>query len=217
MTRVKLTYPKIPDSKNCPLEKCLAFRKYDGTNLHWIWENELGWYGFGTRRNRYDLDEMGIAEFNLAHPGLEEAPNIFLRDLARPLETIFRTNQKYQSPEITVFTEFFGVNSFAGMHKQEDPKQLVLFDVETDRGIVMPEEFIADFSSLKIAEVIYRGKLTGKFIDDVRQGKYDVDEGVVCKGVSKTTNNLWMIKIKTNSYMQKLKQAFQDDWEAYWE
>ena len=44
-----------------------------------------------------------------------------------------------------------------------------------------------------------------------------VDEGVVCKGVSKTTNNIWMVKIKTNSYRSKLKQAFQDDWGTYWE
>ena len=89
--------------------------------------------------------------------------------------------------------------------------------METERGMVMPEEFIEDFSGLKIAEVIYRGKLTGKFIDDIRQGKYDVGEGVVCKGISKATNNLWMVKIKTNVYQSKLKQAFQDDWEAYWE
>ena len=64
MTRVQLAYPKIPDSKNCPNEQCIAFEKYDGTNLHWVWEIELGWYAFGTRRHRFDLDEMGIAEFN---------------------------------------------------------------------------------------------------------------------------------------------------------
>ena len=39
-----LVYPKIPDSKNCPHEQCVAFEKYDGTNLHWVWEVELGWY-----------------------------------------------------------------------------------------------------------------------------------------------------------------------------
>ena len=69
---------------------------------------------------------------------------------------------------------------------------------------------------MKIARVVYKGKLTGKFIDDVRQGKYSVEEGVVCKGASKA-GKLWMFKIKTYSYMEKLKQAFQDDWESYWE
>ncbi len=113
MARVQLAYPKIPDSKNCPLERCIAFEKYDGTNLHWVYEVELGWYASGTRRDRFDLDEMGIAEFNCAHPGLEEAHLIFRRDFASSLETIFRNNQQYNCPEITVFTEFFGPNSFA--------------------------------------------------------------------------------------------------------
>lgn len=216
MARVPLAYPKIPDSKNCPLEKCIAFEKYDGTNLHWVWEAELGWYAFGTRRDRFDLDDMGIADFNAAHPGLEEAPVIFRRDFATSLEALFTNNPHYQCPEITVFTEFFGAKSFAGMHKKDDPKQLVIFDVRTDRGLVPPEEFIRDFRDLNIARVVYRGKLTGQFIDNIREGKYGVAEGVVCKGGT-NPNNLWMGKIKTYAYMNKLQQAFKDDWQQYWE
>jgi hypothetical protein len=159
---------------------------------------------------------MGIAEFNVAHPGLEEAPEIFTRDFASPLAAIFRENQRYQYPEITVFTEFLGPNSFAGIHKKDDPKELVLFDVQTDKVMVVPEQFIQDFSTLNIARVIYQGKLTGKFIHDVREGKYSVAEGVVCKGGNKA-DNLWMAKIKTYAYMQKLKQAFDQDWKTYWE
>jgi hypothetical protein len=215
MTRVPLVYPKMPGSKNSPLEKCIAFEKYDGTNLHWIWESDLGWYAFGTRRDRFYLCDRGIAEFNSAHPGLEEASDIFLKDFAKPLEDIFQTNQQYHCDEIIVFTEFLGTHSFAGMHKPDDAKRLVLFDVQTSRGMVHPEQFIQDFSSAIAARVVYRGKLTGKFCDDVRRGKYDVTEGVVCKG--KNTNGIWMVKIKTDAYMQKLRQAFKDDWENYWE
>jgi RNA ligase len=215
MTRIQLAYPKIPDSKNCPNKQCIAFEKYDGTNLHWVWEVELGWYAFGTRRSRFELDDMGIAEFNGAHPGLEEAPEIFRRDFASPLESIFRENEQYHCPEITVFTEFLGDRSFAGMHKQDDPKQLIIFDVETDRGMVAPDHFIEDFRELSIARVIYRNKLTTKFMDDVRSGKYSVNEGVVCKGEGNA--NRWMVKIKTDAYMQRLREAFQDDWEYYWE
>lgn len=216
MSRIKLAYPKIPDSKNCPLKRCIAFEKYDGTNLHWVWEVELGWYAFGTRRDRFDLDTLGIQEFNKAHPGLEEAPGIFLKDFANSLETLFRDNPLYNCLELTVFTEFFGTNSFAGMHKKDDPKQLILFDVQTDVGIISPEQFLRDFSGMNIARVVYCGKLTGKFIDDVREGKYGVAEGVVCKGGS-GVDELWMVKIKTYAYMNKLKQAFKDDWETYWE
>ncbi|MEH1919505.1 RNA ligase family protein [Nostoc sp.] len=216
MVRVQLVYPKIPDSKNCPWERCIAFEKYDGSNLHWVWNFELGWYAFGTRRDRFDLDEQGIKQFNAAHPGLEEAPDIFNREFANALEGVFRENQNYQYPEITVFTEFFGTNSFAGMHKQDEPKQLILFDVQNDRYIIHPEQFLQDFSSFNIARVVYSGKLTGKFIHDVREGKYDVNEGVICKG-GKNLNSLWMVKIKTYSYQKKLQQFFPDDWQSYWE
>jgi hypothetical protein len=215
MSRVKLAYPKIPGSKNYPGEKCIAFEKYDGTNLHWVWESELGWYAFGTRRDRFDLDEKGIADFNAAHPGLEEASEIFISDFARSLEIIFQSNPYYHCPEITVFTEFYGNNSFAGMHKQDDQKKLVLFDVQTTENMVEPTQFIQDFSSVNIAKIIYRGKLNGKFVNDVRAGIYGVDEGVVCKG--KNASGVWMVKIKTNAYMEKLKQSFQADWENYWE
>lgn len=216
MAKVGLVYPKIPDSKNSPLKSCIAFEKYDGTNLHWVWERELGWYGFGTRRDRFDLDEKGIYEFNQAHEGLEDATGLFLEDFALALEKIFLENPKYQfSKEIRVFTEFFGPNSFAGMHKKNDPKKLVLFDIEIDEGIISPEEFVADFQELTIARVVYRGKLTGKFKEGVREGKYNVDEGVVCKGGK--GEGLWMVKIKTYAYLEKLKQAFKNDWEKYWE
>jgi len=33
----------------------------------------------------------------------------------------------------------------------------------------------------------------------------------------KVNNDLWMVKIKTYEYLEKLKQAFADDWENYWE
>jgi hypothetical protein len=215
MTKVNLVYPKIPDSRNSPSKHCIAFEKYDGTNLHWVWEPELSWYGFGTRRDRFDLDEMGIADFNKAHPGLEEAAEIFIRDFASQLDELFRNNSKYNAPEIIVFTEFLGENSFAGMHKKDDPKQLILFDVQTDKGMLSPKEFVQDFQDFNIAKVIYEGKLTGKFKDDVREGKYNVAEGVICKGGE--GEDLWMVKIKTYAYLEKLKQAFADNWEDYWE
>jgi hypothetical protein len=215
MARVKLVYPKMPGSKDSPLEKCIAFEKYDGTNLHWVRDAEMGWYAFGTRRDRFDLDEKGIADFNAAHPGLEAAAEIFLRNFAQPLDAVFQANPNYHCPEIIVFTEFLGAQSFAGMHKVDDPKQLVLLDVQTDQGMLAPDQFIQDFNVVNIAQVVYRGKLTGKFIEEVRAGKYAVAEGVVCKG--QNADGVWMVKIKTNSYLQKLQAAFQADWENYWE
>lgn len=205
----------MPGSGAAPLERCTAFEKYDGTNLHWVWECELGWHAFGTRRDRFDLDETGIAEFSEAHPGLEEAAPRFIESLAKPLAAVFQSQGFYDSNEIIVFTEFFGPNSFAGKHKSSDDKTLVLFDVQVSDGFLAPDIFVNDFKTLPIARVVYQGKLTGKFAVDVQEGRFDVTEGVVCKGGA--TGSVWMVKIKTNAYRRRLKESFAGDWENYWE
>lgn len=46
-------------------------------------------------------------------------------------------------------------------------------------------------------------------------GKYGVAEGVVSKGGS--GDGLGMVKIKTYTYMEKLKRVFKDRWGDYWE
>src|SRR5262249_33425823 len=114
-------------------------------------------------------------------------------------------------------TEFLGPNSFAGLHKEDDPKELRLFDVWAEPfGMIGPEQFKADFGHLQVARVVYEGKLTGQFMEDVRRGKYGGKEGVVCKGGFGGAD-VWMVKVKTYAYMERLKEAFADRWEEYWE
>ncbi|MGF1580132.1 MAG: hypothetical protein ACFCD0_12285 [Gemmataceae bacterium] len=213
-----LHYPKIPSTKNCPGGRCIAFEKYDGTNMHWDWDRDFGWHAFGTRRDTFNLTDDGIDLFAEKHPQQVECVEVFWETLAPSVDESFRKNPNYQEfQELKIFTEFLGTNSFAGAHKPDDPKELVLFDVEAEGfGIIGPDQFVDDFGHLRSARVIYRGKFTGKFIEDVRNGKYDVFEGVVCKG-GKGGDDLWMAKIKTNAYQEQLKEAFQKNWEAYWE
>lgn len=214
MGKIALAYPKIPGSHNAPLSRCVAFEKYDGTNLHWVWDCELGWYAFGTRRDRFDLDESGIEDFCKRHPMLGEAADLFLRTLAEELTTKVQVNYR-QARELVAFTEFLGDESFAGAHKQHDPKRLVLIDVSVDARMLPPEEFLDLPEGLPLARVVYQGKLTGRFAEDVRCGRYPVEEGVVCKG--EVDGCVWMAKIKTNAYMEKLKKQFSDKWKDYWE
>lgn len=218
--KISLAYPKIPDGTNCPLKKCIAFEKIDGTNLHWICNKELGWYAFGTRRDQFDFDQQGIKEFNLAHPGLEEAPEIFNRVYKDVI------NYKNIDHEVTLFTEFWGDNSFAGSHQKDDPKRLTLFDAAVNGRIILPKEFGDSFfqychpdpiidDEYDLPAIVYSGKYTGQFVEDVRNGKYNVNEGVVCKGV--VDGQMYMTKIKTNAYMKRLQEAFKDNWKDYWE
>lgn len=204
--KIPLFYPKIPENKHIIIGKCVAWEKLDGTNMHWIWTPKIGWSHFGTRRTRFTLDDTGILEFKSVHPELEEAPYIFLR--------AFTSIVNNPSHEIILFTEFLGEKSFAGSHQVEDKKRLVLFDAMINGKLLEPKQFIDAFSTYNPPEefedefdlpaVVYSGKYTGQFTEDVRKGKYPVNEGVVVKGV--VDNEIVMTKIKTNKYLKKLQQ-----------
>lgn len=218
--KIKLAYPKIPDSKGFLPKTCVAFEKIDGTNLHWTCNHDFGWHSFGTRRDSFAFDKYGISEFNKAHPGLEEAPIIFDR-VYKDIINLSKVNN-----EITVFLEFYGDNSFAGMHDPNDKKRLSLLDVSVNGELLNVKQFLDSFSTYchtdpmidqeyDIPKIVYGGKFHGQFVEDVRNGKYPVNEGVVCKGVYK--NQIYMCKIKTNAYMEKLKNKFKDNWINFWE
>lgn len=196
-------YPEIPGSKNAVLgEQCIAFVKYDGSNLRWEWSAKKDWYKQGTRTRLFDTtDEI----FGEAIPLFQDTLG---REIARRIKDIERGIQS-----AIVFTEFFGPNSFTGIHEPNDPKELKLFDVNLyKRGIMNPRDFVKNFGDLPFsASVIYEGKLTQQFIDDVHNGKYPVIEGVVAKGKD------FMCKIKTYSYLEKLKNVYINGIERYWE
>jgi hypothetical protein len=231
-----LHYPKIPGSSAAPLGKCVAFEKLDGTNLHWCWHrphsplcastmgavratnSEFGWHAFGTRRDEFNLTPDGEAAFGAAHPGLEEASPVFRATLAGPLDALLRDHPNYaEFTAVKVFAEFLGDTSFAGAHEPNDPKRTVLFDVWAEGyGFVSPQQFVSDFGHWPTPRVVYTGKLTGAFLEAVREGKYGVGEGVVCKGGT-GGEDVWMVKVKTYAYLERLKKSFGARWEDFWE
>ena len=95
----------------------------------------------------------------------------------------------------------------------DEPKELKLFDVYLFKhGMMPPKDFVDVFNNLSYsAEIIYTGILNKQFIDDVRIGKYPVVEGVVAKG------NNFSVKIKTNSYFQKINEIYGTNYKLYWE
>lgn len=209
-----LHYPKMPGSADAPSAKCVAFEKLDGTNLHWCWHRDFGWHAFGTRRDEFDRGPAGVTAFADAHPGIEGADALFDRTLAGPLDAILRERFP-EFGEVKAFAEYLGPNSFAGAHDPRDDKRVVLFDVWADGyGFVAPERFAEAFASLPVPRVLYRGKLTGEFLEAVRTGKYGVIEGAVCKGGTGGAD-VWMLKVKTFAYLARLKASFGARWEDY--
>lgn len=210
--KITLAYPKIPDETNCPLKQCIAFEKLDGTNLHWTWNSIDGWVSFGTRRDQFAFTDDGINEFNQAHTNLQGAPWLFKWEISPGLDDMFHA---VQAKKVVLFTEWWGKKSFAGQHERADTMFLTPFDVEIDGKMLPPISFINMFVNYVIPKVVYRGKYTGQLIEDIRNGKYAVNEGVVIKGMVK--DQVYMTKVKTKAYMEKLKIQFKDNWKDYWE
>lgn len=203
-------YPEIAGSAKAPLgSPCLAFEKYDGSNLRWEWSPKRGWYKFGTRTQLFDHTD---SLFGQAIP-------IFLNTMGGEISRRCLEVERGVR-EIIVFTEFFGPKTFAGKHVLEDPKELRLFDVNPyKRGIMHPRRFWQTFQDLSYcARLIYQGNLNQPFIDGVRAGLYPVWEGVVAKLTDTHINN--MFKIKTAAYLKRLQEVFGNDYanyKRYWE
>lgn len=211
--KVPLVYPKIPDSSGCMLKQCVAFEKLDGTNIHFRVTNGK-WVSFGTRRDSFPCSING-EEFIEAHPelsGVLDSPE-FLLELA----SFIRSNDKYNTSDVLLFMEYYGSKSFAGQHDPEDYPVLYLIDVQLNGRMLGPGEFLEDFKEFSscLPDVIYKGKYSGQLIEDIRNGKYKVNEGAVIKGM--IDDQVYMVKVKTNAYLERLKNQFKDNWKDYWE
>jgi hypothetical protein len=199
-------YPKLlHHNKGLFGHTCIAFDKLDGSNIRVEWDRKLskkststlGFKKFGTRNRVITHTNQFFGD----------APDIFMNKYAEPLDKIFRENKYYRGiKKINIYLEYLGENSFAGQHNQDDEKDLVLFDVEKfTKGFVEPSNFIKQFGHLDIPEIIYQGIYTEDFVKEIKYNT-DLDEGVVCKGVSE--GNIWMVKIKTYKWLDAVKDKF---------
>jgi hypothetical protein len=196
-------YPEIPGPSGAPVgEPCIAFEKYDGSNLRWEWSRKRGWHKFGTRTQLFDRTDPTYG------PAIPIFLNTMGDEIARRANAIERGVQR-----VIVFTEFLGPGSFAGKHVLEDPKELRLFDVNLyKRGIMPARQFVQEFGDLPYAaRVVYEGNFGREFVRAVREGEYPVKEGVVAKGDG------WMAKVKTLAYLARLREVFEGDAYKYWE
>jgi len=199
-----LAYPSIDGSAKAPLGKpCLAFYKYDGSNLRFEWQPKQGWFKFGSRTQ---LISPGNAILGAAIPRFVETMGA---------EVVRRVRDDYRGMQrIIAFCEWFGPNSFAGIHTDPvDQMGLRLLDVSLyKKGFMRPRDFYKMFREMpECAELVYDGNLNQSFIDDVRRGVYPVWEGVVAKGDD------FMVKIKTDAYFKKLNEVYGTAYRLYWE
>jgi hypothetical protein len=209
-----IEYPSIINSSKAPRKACFAFAKYDGSNIRVKYTQKCGFNLFGSRNCL--IDET--------HEHLGEVVPLFMEGFAKPLTDVFKKLYPNER-EIVVFGEFLGQKSYAGIHEKSDPKEFIMFDVmlcgKQHNKFVNPKDFVKTFAPIvRTAELVYDGNLNEELIADVRAGKYNVTEGVICKGTEKTgaaRGGIWMAKIKTQKYLDSLKERFGQDWEKYGE
>jgi len=191
-------YPSISRSTGQQFQEFYAyvFDKLDGSNLRVEWTRKRGWFKYGTRARLFDeTDEV----FGGAIP-------LFKETLAGGIEKVARDERWDQ---VTVFMEFWGEKSFAGLHEPGDPKKLTLFDVNPyKKGILGPRQFLDLFDGLPISRLLGRIKWTRGFVEEVRLGKIPniTFEGVVGKGGK--GHDLVMAKAKTQAWTDKVMEKF---------
>jgi len=190
-------------------EKIYAFNKLDGSNIRVEWDRKsikkghpTGFVKFGTRTQIIDGTDNNFGE----------SVDMFLNKYCEDINKIFSKEKYFRNiDKVTMFSEYFGENSFAGFHEDE-PKDIVLFDIcPYKKGMLHPKLFVDMFGYLDIPEIIHIGNYNKEFVERIRSS--DLKEGVVCKGVRKTKGNdiVWMAKIKTIKWLDRLKNKYGEE------
>ena len=182
------------------LGECLhTFAKLDGSNLRFEWSKKKGWYKAGTRHRLVDDSD----------PIFGKAPLIFQETLADQCEKICRDNRWQRA---VIFCEYYGPQSFAGLHVEGDSMTLTVIDVAPfKKGILPPTDFLKLFGELGPHYLGYL-KWNFNFINRVHQGLESEAsfEGVVGKAKGKG-NTLLLYKTKTQAWKDEVKKRFSEN------
>ena len=198
-----LSYPSI--NKTIIHTPIYAFDKLDGSNIRVEWTRKSGFHKYGTRTRLLSSDEEPLGE----------AINLFEKDFRLELQPIMR---KIKAERITLFLEFYGENSFAGFHENEQ-HYLSLFDVSIfKKGFMLPKEFLSIFEGVvPTSKLLYQGNPNSDFVKQVKDGRLQdmTFEGVVCKSQILTKNKQVRFKVKNQAWLDKLKTKCGDDRKLY--
>ena len=213
------TYTSIPKWKPEYFGKhVFGFYKIDGSNFRAEWDRKLskksrftkGFAKFGTRRE-------AIHKNNPFFEGIK----IFDDKFSEELDEKFRTHKRFRGIDrITVYGEFFGNNSFAGIHDWKVMHDIYLYDVFLyKKGYLPPAEFLKIFpyEELDICKCFYKGEFTPEVLKHVEDGTLcqwqygpqstqELEEGMVFKGVEE--GKVFMFKVKTKEWLQKVKEKY---------
>lgn len=193
------SYPSVP-KEIITNQSVYVFDKLDGSNVRAEWSRNSGFYKFGTRTRLLGPDE----------PIFGEAIPI-IRDKYE--EALSKVARKEGWQRCVFFFEFFGPNSFAGNHHEDDEFDVVLLDAAPDKkGILKPRDFLKLFDAVEVAPLLFHGKINDDLICSVEESTLEgmTFEGVVCKG-ARSKNGHGMFKIKSQAWLDALRTRCGED------
>ena len=157
-----------------------------------------------------------------------KAVKYFKENMSETIKKIVLENSKKGGvftgvEEITFFCEWYGENSFSGVHQEGDKLRLCLIDVFLKKkGYIEPKPFYKLFENqVEVSEIIFKGKLTKEFINSIINNDWTqtdcqyptVKEGVVCKrSTLMKGQKLPKVKVKTKWWLDKLIENYPNNW-----
>jgi len=214
------SFDNINIDKSLIGEEVWGFNKLDGQNFCAKYSSKNhDFVMFGSKTQNVDetSDQFG------------EAVKYFKHNISENLKKIIISNNKKGDifnnvKEITFFFEWYGENSFAGVHVPGETLKLALIDVNIyKKGYIEPKIYWKIFNGkIDIPELIYRGILTKEIISLIQNNIWNEDnclypsvkEGVVFKRSTQLKGQrLPKVKVKTFWWLNKLKSLYPTNWE----
>ncbi len=187
-----------------------VFDKIDGSNIRAEWSKKQGFYKFGSRKvllgQRGETDQQTLLAESI--------------DLVKQLEeALAKAFQSERWQQVVCFFEFWGPNSFAGLH-QVEPHKVTLIDVHVHKqGLLDTREFLRLFDGVvDIPALLHRGNFNKELEEQIRNGSLEgmTFEGVVAKApLSKKWEAPTMFKVKNQAWIDRVKALHGDKAEQY--
>lgn len=212
------TINRIQDDGTLLGEEVAAYNKLDGQNICIKYSpKRKSFEQFGSRKRVFDENDEQFGDAvkwfkNSCYPEL--------------LSNIVTENSKKKGlfqgvDEITFYFEWYGENSFAGVHVPGEELKLALIDIFIKKKGYIElkplQELFYSHKEIIQPELIYRGKLTKDFISDIQNNDWtqagckfpEVKEGVVCRRTTLLKGQkLPKVKFKTKWWMNELYKKY---------
>lgn len=179
--------------------KYYVFSKLDGQNI----------------RAEYSLKSNSFVKFGMRHTMIDrtrEGSGIAVDIINDKFASLCNVFKKRRYQKVTAFFEFYGPNSFCGMHTENDILTCTLIDIKVYKiGYLHPRDYLEIVEESECDSAYYHGlhNINHEFIQLVRDSKLEnmANEGVICKGAPlKKGFQPHMFKIKSYKWLKELRE-----------